>query len=284
MCFDKNVLAPTKKVRVQDLTKLVATNFVQLMSKESIKQILEERFERYCTPEFIPDDPISIPHRFSKKRDIEIAGFLTATIAWGNRKSILKSSSKMMALMDEAPADFVLNHQASDLQVFNGFVHRTFNEIDIQYFITSLQDIYQNQGGLEQTMCVLESGARSMKPSLASFHDTFFSLEHLKRTQKHVANPERGSSAKRLNMFLRWMVRNDDRGVDFGLWKNVPMSILSCPLDVHSGNEARKLGLLSRKQNDWKAVEELDASLRQFDPEDPVKYDYALFGNAVVGK
>ena len=269
---------------VQDLTNDIATNFVSPMSMNTTKKILEDRFERYCTPEFITDDPISIPHRFSKKQDIEIAGFLTATIAWGNRKSILKSSAKMMMLMDEAPSDFVLNHQPADLQVFEGFVHRTFNVVDIQYFITSLQHIYQNLGGLETAMCKIDEGANSMKPSLVRFHNTFFSLEHLKRTQKHVANPERGSSAKRLNMFLRWMVRDDGRGVDFGLWKKVSTGILSCPLDVHSGNEARKLGLLSRKQNDWKAVEELDASLREFDPDDPVKYDYALFGNAVAAK
>ena len=270
-------------MRYDELTEARATNFVPPMSKESIKEILEERYERYCTPDFIPDDPISIPHRFSLKEDIEIAGFLTATIAWGNRKSILKSSAKMMTLMDDQPADFVLNHQSSDLQVFSGFVHRTFNEIDIQYFITSLQHVYKNLGGLEEVMCAGKDDSQTMKSALSYFHNAFFSLEHLRRTQKHVANPERGSSAKRLNMFLRWMVRDDGRGVDFGLWKKVPTSILSCPLDVHSGNQARELGLLFRKQNDWKAVEELDASLRQFDAEDPVKYDYALFGNAVAG-
>lgn len=252
------------------------------MSEQNTKNLLEERYERYCTPEFIPDDPISVPHRFAPREDKEISGFLTATIAWGNRKSILKSANRMMLLMDDAPYDFVINHQPSDLQRFMGFVHRTFNEADIQYFITALRHIYLRLGGLEQAMVGSGVEGNSVKSALTNFHSTFFSIEHLKRTQKHVANPQRGSSAKRLNMFLRWMVRDDGRGVDFGLWKKVPTSALSCPLDIHSGNQARELGLISRKQNDWKAVEELDKALRRFDPEDPVKYDYALFGNAVA--
>jgi uncharacterized protein (TIGR02757 family) len=245
-----------------------------------IKEFLDEKALQYNAPVFIETDPVSIPHGFDRKEDIEISGFLTATIAWGNRTMILKNANKMMELMDNSPLEFVLSHRANDLKRFKGFVHRTFNEKDLTYFIESLKNIYANLGGLEP----LFSGhcsETSTRPAIQEFRNRFFALLHDQRTTKHVANPAEGSAAKRINMFLRWMVRCDNRGVDFGLWKRISPSQLSCPLDVHSGNVARKLGLLTRRQNDAKAVDELDAHLRLMDPADPVKYDFALFGLGV---
>jgi uncharacterized protein (TIGR02757 family) len=248
-----------------------------------LRSILEARVKKYNSPDFIDADPIQIPHKFSLREDIEISGFLTATIAWGNRKSILKSANRMCELMDNAPLDFVLNHRSKDLRSFEGFVHRTFQTIDIQYFIIGLKEIYSRFGNLEEAILLGYNNEPNLKEALAGFHSLFFSLPHLPRTEKHVSNPKKGSSAKRLNMFLRWMVRKDNAGVDFGIWNKISPSVLSCPLDVHSGNQARSLGLLKRKQNDWKAVEELDEALRRMDPVDPVKYDFALFGEAVGG-
>jgi len=248
---------------------------------ESIKEKLDALVERYNTPGFIELDPVSIPHGFTQKEDIEISGFLVATMAWGNRKSILNSGRRLLDLMDNAPYDFVLNHVPSDLKRFEGFVHRTFNGIDVQYFLTVLKHLYLHAGGLELAMTGSYDGGNSVRPCLENFHLTFFQFPHLQRTRKHLANPKTGSAAKRLNMFLRWMIRKDERGVDFGIWKNLPMAALSIPLDVHTGNQARKMGLLCRKQNDWKSVDELDTVLRQMDPIDPVKYDYALFGLGV---
>jgi uncharacterized protein (TIGR02757 family) len=246
-----------------------------------LKAILDSRVEKYNFVEFIDSDPIRIPHRFSLKEDIEISGFLTATISWGNRKSILTNAGRMCDLMDNAPFDFVMNHHPSDLQRFESFVHRTFQPEDMQYFIYALKEIYGRFGSLERAFIDGYGNEKNLKNALINFHALFFNFSHMKRTEKHVSNPAKGASAKRLNMFLRWMVRRDNKGVDFGIWKQLSPSVLSCPLDVHSGNQARALGLLTRKQNDWKAVEELDSALRVFDPEDPVKYDYALFGEAV---
>ena len=245
------------------------------MNKKELKSFLDFKSQHYESESFIAHDPIQIPHQFSKKEDIEIAGFLTATIAWGNRVSILKSAEKMMDIMEGAPHDFVLHHKTKDLNNFRGFVHRTFNDQDIQYFIRSLSNIYKHHGGLEG---VFSDGEIQIQERIHRFKQIFFKLNHLPRTQKHVSDPLRGSAAKRINMFLRWMVRSNEKGVDFGLWKKISPSMLSIPLDVHTGNVARKLKLLKRKQNDAKALQSLDLSLRKFDPDDPVKYDFALFG------
>lgn len=253
------------------------------MKQSELKSFLDFKTEQYNTPEFIDTDPIKIPHQFSKKEDIEIAGFLTATIAWGNRKSILKNANRLMEMLDRSPYDFVINHKENDLENLLGFVHRTFNENDLIYFITALKNIYLNHGGLE-TVFTKNAQKDSLQPAIHEFKQIFFELPHLPRTQKHVSDPFKNSAAKRINMFLRWMVRNDHTGVDFGLWEKLKPNQLSCPLDVHSGNVARKLNLLKRKQNDAKAVIELDAFLRKLDPQDPVKYDFALFGLGVFEK
>jgi uncharacterized protein (TIGR02757 family) len=245
-----------------------------------IKEFLDEKVSQYNTLAFIESDPISIPHRYCLKEDIEISGFLTSTIAWGNRTMIIKNASKLLGLMGDSPYDFIMNHDDLDLERFNGFVHRTFNEIDLAYFIKSIKNIYVNHGGMEN---VFANSVRddSTQSAIHEFKRVFFSLPHPSRTSKHVSDPENGSAAKRINMFLRWLIRSDDRGVDFGLWKSVSPSQLSCPLDVHSGNVARKLGLLTRNQNDSKALKELDSNLRLMDKHDPVKYDFALFGLGV---
>ena len=246
-------------------------------TRAELKEFLDEKVTEYNTPRFIETDPIQIPHLFHKKEDIEIAGFLTATIAWGNRKSILNNAEKLMRLMDMSPYDFILNHEPGDLEDLNGFVHRTFNCTDLRYFIKALKNIYTEHGGLEK---IFEeySARETLQPAIHQFKSVFFELPHEKRTEKHVSDPLKNSAAKRINMFLRWMVRTDTVGVDFGIWKNLSPALLSCPLDVHSGNVARKLGILKRTMNDAKALAELDDNLRKMDREDPVKYDYALFG------
>ena len=253
------------------------------MSSVELKEFLDAKVSLYNNPSFIETDPISIPHLFKRKEDIEIAGFLAATIAWGNRKSILKNALKMMDFLGNSPYDFIFNHSEEDLSPLSDFVHRTFNGLDFRSFVKSLNHIYTNYGGLEQVF-IPATNSDSLQPQIAVFKRVFFEIEHLSRTEKHVSDPLKGSAAKRINMYLRWMVRNDNRGVDFGIWKDVPPSILSCPLDVHSGNVARKLGLLTRKQNDAKAVKELDNALRAMDQNDPVKYDFALFGLGVFEK
>ena len=253
------------------------------MKKSELKSFLDYKVEQYNTPEFITSDPVQIPHLFQKKEDREIAGFLTATIAWGNRKSILNNSNKLMDLLDHSPHDFVMNHQPEDLEILNGFVHRTFNEEDLKFFIRSLQNIYLNHGGMEGIFNH-HATSDSLQPAIHEFKKIFFEIPHQQRTQKHVSDPLKNSAAKRINMFLRWMIREDDRGVDFGIWKKIPSSALSCPLDVHSGNVARKLGILKRKMNDSKALAELDKNLRKMDANDPVKYDFALFGLGVFEK
>ena len=253
------------------------------MNKAELKDFLDSKVEQYNHPRFLESDPIQVPHRFTKKEDIEISAFLTATIAWGNRKSIINNANKMMQLLENSPYDFVLNHTENDLEKCNGFVHRTFNSTDFTYFIQSLKNIYKNHNGLEQTFA-LYSQETTVQPGISGFKKTFFELPHQQRTTKHVSDPLKGSAAKRINMFLRWMVRNNDTGVDFGLWKSITPAQLSCPLDVHSGNVGRKLELITRKQNDAKALTELDSSLRELDPLDPVKYDFALFGLGVFEK
>ncbi|WP_037314097.1 TIGR02757 family protein [Salegentibacter sp. Hel_I_6] len=253
------------------------------MTKSELKSFLDFKAEQYNTPEFIDSDPIQIPHQFSKKEDIEIAGFLTATIAWGNRKSILKNANRLMQMLDQSPYDFILNHSESDLETLSGFVHRTFNEIDLVYFISALKNIYKNHGGIE-TIFTANAEEKSLQPAIHEFKKVFFEIPHPPRTQKHVSDPLKNSAAKRINMYLRWMVRKDNTGVDFGIWRNLDASQLSCPLDVHSGNVARKLKLLKRKANDAKALTELDKALRRLDAADPVKYDFALFGLGVFEK
>ena len=250
------------------------------MTQEELKEFLDAKVEQYNRPDFLSTDPLQIPHGFTKKEDIEISGFLTATIAWGNRKSIINNAGRMMELLENSPFDFVMNHGESDLEKLQGFVHRTFNGEDLTYFIRSLNNIYNRHGGLEHTFA-LKGDIDSMPMSISNFKRIFFELDHRPRTTKHVSDPQKGSAAKRINMFLRWMVRNDGNGVDFGIWDRISPSQLSCPLDVHSGNVARKLGLIRRRQNDGKALAELDANLRKLDPYDPVKYDFALFGLGV---
>ena len=245
------------------------------MNQKELQSFLDFKAKQYESIDFITHDPIQIPHKFSEKKDIEIAAFLSATIAWGNRVSILKSAQKMMDIMDNSPYDFVLNHREKDFKNFKGFVHRTFNEQDLKYFVRALQNIYKNHGGLEK---IFTSKNVNLQERIHQFKKIFFELDHLPRTQKHVSDPHNGSAAKRINMFLRWMVRSAENGVDFGIWKKISSSDLSIPLDVHTGNVARKLGLLKRKQNDAKTLLELDTKLRKFDSKDPVKYDYALFG------
>ncbi len=249
-----------------------------------MKSFLEEKYKQYNTPQFIESDPIQIPHLFEKKEDIEISSFLTASIAWGNRKMIIRNAKEIVRRMDFAPYDFITNFLEQDLTIFNGFVHRTFNSCDLKFFIRSLRNIYQNHGGLEQLFTANYQEKNSIKQALSAFRQTFFSIPYPQRTTKHVSNVDKNSAAKRLNMFLMWLVRNDKNGVHFGLWKNISPSHLMLPLDVHTSRIGRELGLLSRKQNDWKAVEEITANLRKFDPHDPVKYDFALFGYSIFEK
>jgi len=281
-----------------------------------IKDFLEESYLKFNNRSFIENDPVSIPHQFIKKEDIEISAFFSATIAWGNRKSIINNAGKLMRLMDNAPFDFVINHSKKELKPFETFVHRTFNGKDCIFFIESLKNIYKNQGGLESTFTlskpvtsntlfkpvtsntlfkpvtsntlfkpVTSSAVEklSVKNRIVHFRKIFLQTKHLTRSEKHISNPDSNSSAKRLCMFLRWMARQDKKGVDFGIWKSISPKELCLPLDVHTGNVSRALGLLQRKQNDWKAVEEITEVLRTMDANDPVKYDFALFGLGVDG-
>jgi len=253
------------------------------MITPEISDLLNAKAEEYNHPRFIETDPVQVPHSFTKKEDIEISGFLTATIAWGNRKMIIRNAEKMMDLMGNSPYDFIMDHREHHLDRLEGFVHRTFNATDLRFFISSLKNIYQNHSGLENVFAK-NAEPNSLHASIHHFKKIFFEIDHPQRTQKHISDPLKGSAAKRINMYLRWMVRNDRKGVDFGLWKSISPSQLSCPLDVHSGNVARKLGLIHRKQNDAKALNELDINLRKLDPIDPVKYDFALFGLGVFEK
>ena len=245
------------------------------MNPKELKSFLDYKAQLYESSAFISHDPIQIPHQFSKKEDIEIAAFLSATIAWGNRVSILRSAQRIIDMTDNSPHDFVLNFQKIGFKKSKGFVHRTFNEQDLVYFFKSLKNIYKIHGGLEK---LFSSNKIPLQERIHHFKKTFFELNHPARTKKHISDPIKGSAAKRINMFLRWMVRSNQNGVDFGIWKSISSSELSLPLDVHTASVARKLGLIKRKQNDAKALLELDTKLRKFDPNDPVKYDFALFG------
>lgn len=241
---------------------------------------LDKMVTRFNRPEFIVHDPISIPHRFSRLQDKEIMGFWAAMLSWGQRVTIVNKSNELAALMSEAPFDFVMNHSEQDLKPLLQFKHRTFQPDDTLYFIRFFRTYYEAHESLEEAFAApLEAAGGDMKAALAAFHHRFFdSPWAMQRTRKHVPTPASGSACKRLNMFLRWMVRRDDAGVDFGLWRRISPASLMIPLDVHVEKVARMTGLLKRPKSDWQAVEELTAALRQFDPADPVKYDFALFG------
>ena len=251
-------------------------------NQKFIRELLDRKVFEYNRTEFIPDDPIAIPHRFQKKEDIEISGFLTAIISWGQRRTIISNSLRLMEWMDDSPHQFILHYSERELSRFKEFKHRTFNGEDCTFFLKSLRNIYQNYGGMEPLFSPAET--EGLLHGIKRFRNVFFAIPHPARSTKHIADPGRGASAKRINMFLRWMVRRDECGVDFGLWKSISPSVLYCPLDVHTGEVARKLGILSIRQNNWKAVEELTGYLRLLDPEDPVKYDFALFGMGIHEK
>ena len=251
------------------------------MTQAELKEFLDEKVALYLRPDFINDDPISIPHQFEKKEDIEISAFLSATIAWGRRAMIMKNAKHMMQIMDNSPYDFITNAGDKEIQSSLNFCHRTFQGVDLHTFILALRNIYKNHHGLEA--CFYTS-KEDMSEGISNFKKIFFSIEHPQRSEKHISDPLRGSAAKRLIMFLRWMVRSNKEGVDFGIWKSLDPTQLSCPLDVHTANVGRKLGLIMRKANDWKTVKELDLHLRKFCPEDPAKYDFALFGLGVYEK
>ena len=252
-------------------------------STKDLASLLDSKFEQYNQPAFIEDDPISIPHKFSLKQDIEIMGFFAAIFAWGQRKTIISKCDQLITLMEDAPYDFILNHTEADLRRFLKFKHRTFNVTDLLYFIYFFRNFYKKNNTLEDAFLRgLGRNDQTVENSLINFHDIFFNSDNVpQRTKKHIATPQRNSSCKRLNMFLRWMVRRDDQGVDFGIWNRISPHQLLMPIDIHVGRIARRLGILKRQQSDWKATMELTAKLREFDPDDPVKYDYALFGMSI---
>jgi uncharacterized protein (TIGR02757 family) len=250
------------------------------MTPTELHAFLEEKTARYNRPAFIGPDPISIPHRYTKKQDIEIAGLFAAVLAWGQRKTIIAKCRELMMLMDDAPHDFVRHHAEIDLKRFEKFCHRTFNATDTLYFIAFLQDFYQKYDSLEDAFArFLAPTDETTENALVGFRDLFFSLDFApERTRKHIATPTVNSACKRLNMYLRWMVRRDNCGVDFGLWTRISPAQLVCPCDVHVERVARKLKLITRPKPDWQTALELTANLRRLDPTDPVKYDFALFG------
>lgn len=252
------------------------------MNHPSLKAMLNKKVDFYHQPSFIPADPICIPHLFTQKQDIEIAGFFAAVFAWGNRTTIINKAKELMQLMDMQPHAFCLHAGAAQLKKLEHFKHRTFNADDLYYFIDFFRQHYQQHDTLETAF--FPRKGMSVEAGLNHFRNYFFSFEHLKRTEKHISSPQQQSSCKRLNMFLRWMVRSNERGVDFGLWHNITPADLICPLDVHVARVARNLGLLQRKQTDWQAALELTERLRTFDRKDPVKYDFALFGMGVMEK
>lgn len=252
------------------------------MSRDELAALLEELHDKYNNPDFIEADPISVPHSFSAPLDREISGFLAATIAWGNRKAIVSSAHRMMRFMDNAPADFVLNASESDLNHLRSYVHRTFNGDDLRSFVLGLRHIIEGWGSVGGYFEQRYNEEGDLRPVLSSFRRDFFAVDHLAHAEKHLSSIDRGAACKRLCMYLRWFVRHDDRGVDFGLWQGIPMHALYMPLDIHTGRLGRAFGLLGRKQSDWKAVEELTASLREFSADDPTRYDYSLFGAGIT--
>ncbi|OSZ82967.1 TIGR02757 family protein [Chitinophagaceae bacterium IBVUCB1] len=249
----------------------------------NLKHLLDEKARLYNQPSFIKGDPVCVPHRFTKKQDIEIAGLFAAVLAWGNRTSIINSTNKIMQWMDDAPHDYILHHQDTDLKKMLGFAHRTFNATDLLYFIHFLQHHYRQYNSLEDAFVPAKNYKNeTVEQALIHFHNYFFSIEHPERTQKHIATPARKSACKRINMYLRWMVRTDKQDVDFGIWKKISPRQLVCPLDVHVGRVAFRLGLISSEKSDWQNALALTQGLRQLNPEDPAVYDYALFGLGVA--
>lgn len=261
-------------------------SFLKMNDQAQIKSFLDQKVEEFNKPGFIEKDPVCIPHKFSKKQDIEIAGFFAATLGWGQRVTIINKCTELLELMDNSPHDFITSHRDSDLKRFLSFKHRTFNATDTLYFIEKLKQHYLLHDSLESAFLIRNQiDDFDMKSAITNFRNYFFDLPDFPlRTRKHVSTPANKSACKRLNMFLRWMVRKDNNGVDFGIWKNISPSILICPCDVHVDRIARKLGLIYRKQTDWQTAEELTENLRKFDPSDPVKYDFALFGLGVIEK
>jgi uncharacterized protein (TIGR02757 family) len=251
------------------------------MNTEELKELLENLHNKYNNVDFIESDPISIPHSFSSPENIEISGFFAATIAWGNRKAIVKSAMRMMEYMGNQPYDFVLSASENELKQLTSFVYRTFNGSDFICFVRALRNFCKKYGSLGNFFEHEYFITKDIRIVLSRFRSQFFEMPHDKHCEKHLSAIDKGAACKRLNMYLRWMVRNDNRGVDFGLWKKIPMSALYLPLDVHSGNMGRAFGLLDRKQNDWKSVEEITQNLREFDAADPVRFDFSLFGAGV---
>jgi uncharacterized protein (TIGR02757 family) len=251
----------------------------------SLHDFFNQKVKQYNNPAFIPEDPICIPHQFTKKQDIEIAGLFAAVFAWGNRTTIIQKSKDLMQRMDMSPYDFIMHHGHQDLKRVYGFKHRTFTEDDIFYFIHFLHHHYHSHDSLESAFTKgMDKQDDTIEKGLMGFKHYFFSHEHLRRTQKHISSPEQNSSCKRLCMYLRWMVRHDNQGVDFGLWRSIKPAQLVCPIDLHVARVAKRFGLMQRKQPDWQAALELTAHLRNFDKKDPVKYDFALFGLGVIEK
>lgn len=251
------------------------------LDKKALKDFLDRKVEEYNKPSFIAADPIAVPHSFSKKQDIEIAGFFAAIFAWGIRTTIIRKATELMKLMDNKPHDFIVNHQEEDRRRLEGFCHRTFNDTDLLYFVSFLQHHYRNYNSLEDAFA--GKGVSGVEGYLNYFYTYFFSLEDVpNRTRKHIAAPMKNSACKRINMFLRWMVRDDNKGVDFGIWKKIKPSELVCPLDLHVARVAKKFKLIDRPNSDWQSAVDLTQHLRRFDPEDPVKYDFALFALGVA--
>jgi len=253
------------------------------LSFDEQHDLLETLYDRYNRSAFIEADPISIPHSFERTEDKEIAGFLAATIAWGNRKAIVKSARRMTEMMDNAPFDFTMNASDEDLRPLLRYVHRTFNGEDFADFLLALRHLCGKWGSVGEAVQGLYEREGSIEGVLAELRKEFFAVPHNYHCEKHFSSIAKGASCKRLNMYFRWFVRNDNRGVDFGLWRRIPQSALYLPLDVHTGNMGRALGLLTRNSNDWKAVAEITSALRQHDASDPVKYDFALFGAGIEG-
>lgn len=252
-------------------------------SRDVLYHLLESKYKEYNTKDFIALDPVCIPHRFSKKEDIEIMGFIAAVLAWGQRKTIINKCTELIERMDGSPHQFITQHQDTDLQQLEGFVHRTFNDTDLLYFIYALKELYAHHTSMEEVFLTgMNKNALNTEGGLIAFRTYFFSFDHPHRTRKHISSPETKSACKRLNMFLRWMVRKDNKGVDFGIWKKIQPAQLVCPCDVHVDRIARQLGLITRRQLDWQTAVELTQNLKNLDPKDPVKYDFALFGMGVV--
>ncbi|MBR5333210.1 MAG: TIGR02757 family protein [Alistipes sp.] len=253
------------------------------MQHDELRDLLEHLHDKYNRPEFIEPDPISIPHSFTDRHDREISGFLASAIAWGNRKAIVKSARRMVQHMDYAPADFVRNASEQELRHLQSYVHRTFNGQDFTDFVLCMRHIIERWGGIGEFFEKNYEATQDMAQVLSLFRREFFACDHDTHCEKHLSSIDKGAACKRLNMYLRWFVRRDERGVDFGLWQKIPMSALYLPLDLHTGNMGRALGLLKRKQNDWKATAEITSALREFDVNDPVRYDYSLFGAGIDG-